>query len=509
MPPGHRFPTFTTARPSPTPGMRPAGLHSCDEEALARWREDSHRYPPYQYKAEYCVHHASGGVRVASVTEREVILGFPANYTEQCLPKSQRQGEGWSDLRKTLLGNSWSVPVVVCLLKSLFERLGACPKTSIQALVDRGAPGKGVRLQTTLLRPPTRREVTVVAPDAGLARKLTGLVSVKGQDLMVQSASEPLNRHQRIRYTIPSRLWKWKEVTGWQWRGSKEHINVLEMRATLTTVRWWIVKQRRVNCRAIHLVDSMVVLHSLSRGRSSSRKLRRTVMRIGALLLLSNIHPLWTYVHTSQNPADRPSRRLASQEMGKGQKVLEGRSQQERRKIRKEKGSLKNLTLQPRTRIRYDKAKKRFYSFLSANSLELPTQCYQLDGLLCDYLEHLWSSGEGRALASDTLAALQDTSPRLRGRLPGAWRLLKTLHTNEIPNRAPPFPEKVVQSLVGYFWFHRSFALGLSTLLGFYAMLRTGELLGIRNKDVTIDGSEHTAVISLGYTKGGKKDRCR
>jgi hypothetical protein len=68
--------------------------------------------------------------------------------------------------------------------------------------------------------------------------------------------------------------------------------------------------------------------------------------------------------------------------MGKGQKVLEGRSQQERRKIRKEKGSLKNLTLQPRTRIRYDKAKKRFYSFLSTNSLELPTQCYQLDGLL-------------------------------------------------------------------------------------------------------------------------------
>ena len=317
MPPGHRFPTFTTARPSPTPGRRPAGLHSCDEEALARWREDSHRYPPYQYKAEYCVHHASGGVRVASVTEREVILGFPANYTEQCLPKSQRQGEGWSDLRKTLLGNSWSVPVVVCLLKSLFERLGACPKTSIQALVDRGAPGKGVRLQTILLRPPTRREVTVVAPDAGLARKLTGLVSVQGQDLMVQSASEPLNRHQRIRYTIPSRLWKWKEVTGWQWRGSKEHINVLEMRATLTTVRWWIMKQRRVNCRAIHLVDSMVVLHSLSRGRSSSRKLRRTVMRIGALSLLSNIHPLWTYAHTSQNPADRLSRRLRVKKWGK------------------------------------------------------------------------------------------------------------------------------------------------------------------------------------------------
>ena len=127
-------------------------------------------------------------------------------------------------------------------------------------------------------------------------------------------------RHQRIRYTIPSRLWKWKEVTGWHWKGSKEHINVLEMRATLTTVRWWILKQHRRNCRAIHLLDSMVVLHALSRGRSSSRKLRRTVMRIGALLLLSNIQPLWAYVHTSQNPADRPSRRLKVKKWGKVKK---------------------------------------------------------------------------------------------------------------------------------------------------------------------------------------------
>lgn len=117
---------------------------------------------------------------------------------------------------------------------------------------------------------------------------------------------------------------------------------------------------------------------------------RRTVMRIGALLLLSNPSTVDICPHKSKS--SRPAQpAAASQEMGKGQKVLEGRSQQERRKIRKEKGSLKNLTLQPRTRIRYDKAKKRFYSFLSTNSLELPTQCYQLDGLLCDYLEDLWS----------------------------------------------------------------------------------------------------------------------
>ena len=58
--------------------------------------------------------------------------------------------------------------------------------------------------------------------------------------------------------------------------------------------------------------------------------------------------------------------------MGKGKKHLEGCTQRERQKVRKQLGPLKALTLQPRTRARYDKAKKKFYSFLTNNSLELP-----------------------------------------------------------------------------------------------------------------------------------------
>lgn len=125
IPPGQRLATFTTSRP--------AGLHSCER---ARWREDSHRYPPYQYKPEYSVHHARQPCRVASILEREVILGFPAHYTEQYVPKSERSQPWVADVRKTLLGNSWSVPVVVCLLKQLFERLGIASVISIQALLD-------------------------------------------------------------------------------------------------------------------------------------------------------------------------------------------------------------------------------------------------------------------------------------------------------------------------------------------------------------------------------------
>ena len=168
-------------------------------------------------------------------------------------------------------------------------------------------------------------------------------------------------------------------------------------------------------------------------------------------------------------------------------------------------GSPKSLTIQPRTRARYDKAKDKFYSFLDQNDLEIPKQKHALDGVLCEYLEHLWSTGEGRGLASDTLASLQDTMPSLRGSIPGSWRLLKTWHVHEIPNRAPPFPEKVLQSLAGYFIFHKDPGMALSLLLGFYGMRRTDEVLGLRCKDVTVDSKLHTAVVALGFTKGGKR----
>ena len=317
LPPGHRFPTFTTARPSPRPGRRPAGLQGCDAETRQRWEADLHRYPPYQYRPEYCAHHSSGAVRMATVVERETILGFPANYTEQCWPKASRHGSEFIDARMTLLGNSWSVPVVLLLLKQLFERLGICPRATVQELVNRCAPGQGVRLQTVLQRPPVRREATGVYPDSGLARRLSGLTSTKGEDLLLQASSETLLGHQRLRQTIPAKLWKWKEITGWQWRTSGDHINLLEMRAALTTIKWVLQKRKTWGCRMVHLTDSLVVLHALTRGRSSSVKLRRTIMRINSLLLASNLHPVWAYVHTSLNPADRPSRRIKCQKWRK------------------------------------------------------------------------------------------------------------------------------------------------------------------------------------------------
>ena len=191
--------------------------------------------------------------------------------------------------------------------------------------------------------------------------------------------------------------------------------------------------------------------------------------------------------------------------MGKVAKHLEGRTREERIRVRKTLGTLKDLTIQPQTRRRYEKARQDFYQFLQHNNLSIPSQTHPLDLLLGEYLEHLWVTGEGRGKAADTLAGIQDLQPHTKGGLPLSWRLLKAWQVNEIPCRAPPLPEVCLQAMVGWAIIKEEYCFGLSLLLGFYGLLRTGELLDVKASQIFVESSKKPAVVSLGLTKGGKR----
>ena len=315
------FPTFTTSRPRRAAGPRPAGLKNCDPEEIAYWEGDDFRFPPYQYRKVFRVQNSQGESRLVNVREREAILGFPVGYTSRCMPKSQSGSRECQDCRLTLLGNSWNVTVIVWLLSQLFGRLGLSRNLSPQQCVEATQPGQSTTLQGLLLRPPLNGQKikmkTSTMGAAILARKLTGLVSIKGEDILLSSPSEVQVKHHRLRASVPSRLWKWRTICGWKWKGEAEHINCLELRAVLTTIRWRLEKLQKSRIKFIHLVDSQVVLHALSRGRSSSRKLRRTLLRTNSFLLATGSVGVWTYIHTSDNPADAPSRRGVKKRWGK------------------------------------------------------------------------------------------------------------------------------------------------------------------------------------------------
>ena len=304
------FPTFTTSRPRDTPGYKPAGVKQCTAAELARWGQDAHRFPPYQYQTKFCLQNRAGDIRLPSIEEREVIMGFPRDYTTLCMVKSRQGSQAHLDCRLTLIGNSWNVVVVSWLLSQLGHLLGVNPSLTPQDIVSRCAPGCARDFQTFLQRPymstqrPAHRDIN----ETLLVQKLLTMISVKGEDLLLQAASEDVVRYQRLRASVPSKLWKWQTVAGWRWSPSKEHINVLEMRAALTALRWRLEQRKSHRKKFVHLIDSLVCLHSLSRGRSSSLKLKRTLLRINSLLLATHSQALWAYVHTKDNPADGPSR---------------------------------------------------------------------------------------------------------------------------------------------------------------------------------------------------------
>ena len=304
------FPTFTTSRPREHAGRKPAGIGQCSDEELRRWTSDSFRYPPYQYMTRHSLVNKQGLLRLPDAEEREFMMGFPVGYTSNCLPKSQRKGQIYEDTRCTLLGNSWSVPVVAWFLCRLLGSRGLCKWLSVQDIIDKLSPCPSAPVQSLLFRQPLRpnRRGSTAGDPASLAYRLSNLVSIKGEDILLTSSAMEQVKFHRLRASVPSKLWKWRIVSGWKWTKPGDHINVLELRAILTSLKWRVIHKRQVRTRMIHLTDSLVCLHCLTRGRSSSRKLRRTLGRINALLLASSSQALWAYVHTDQNPADRPSR---------------------------------------------------------------------------------------------------------------------------------------------------------------------------------------------------------
>ena len=238
-------------------------------------------------------------------------MGFPVGYTGACVPKGQQKGESYLDSRHSLVGNSWHVPVIAWLLSQLCHPLGLTPYGSLDEVVKAASPGHDKGLQGFLRRPPLNplRKQNREAPETQLTKKLLQFVSVKGEDLLLQAESENCVRFHRLRASVPSKLWKWRTVCGWPWKRQGYHINVLEMQAVLTCLQWRVGRKRQHHCRLLHLTDSLVTLHALTRGRSSSRKLRPVLSKINALLLAADVYPIWGYVATKQNPADRPSRR--------------------------------------------------------------------------------------------------------------------------------------------------------------------------------------------------------
>lgn len=100
---------------------------------------------------------------------------------------------------------------------------------------------------------------------------------------------------------------KWSTIISSKWR-SAEHINILELRAVISAIRWTLSYPSSIGCRVLVLSDSAVAVGALTKGRSSSPQLLSRLRSMASLLLSSGLRLTILWVPTHINPADEPSR---------------------------------------------------------------------------------------------------------------------------------------------------------------------------------------------------------
>ncbi len=175
----------------------------------------------------------------------------------------------------------------------------------------------------------------------------------------------------------------------------------------------------------------------------------------------------------------------------------------QRRRLRRRLGRLELNLVRRHTVERYATHFTAFIDYTQQILQSLPHSAAQYDALLSEFLEILWDLGEPKSTATYTIAALQYYLPQLRKHLPRSWKLKAIWDRLELPCQAIPLDLETLFGFVGYFLSHGDFRMAGACLLGFNALLRTGELLSLLMGDCiwTAQG----LVVHLTDTKGAQR----
>jgi hypothetical protein len=137
-------------------------------------------------------------------------------------------------------------------------------------------------------------------------------------DIMIESQQDSEERVHFVSQLLSSTVASsnWRTIVSHPWQQQGEHINVLEVRAALTAVRWSLSLPSSIQSsgeqwcgrRLLLVSDSAASLGSINKGRSSSHSLLRPLRTIAALVLGSGIQLSVVWIPSADNPADGPSR---------------------------------------------------------------------------------------------------------------------------------------------------------------------------------------------------------
>ena len=219
-----------------------------------------------------------------------------------------------------MLGKTFHTHVVAWLIAQLLKHL-----KYIDAIPSIKTLSAGNALLLSGLRTATSSEAADWQHSLGesgaqlLTRHFGRLQSHRGGE--VRMVEGPGQGRPPTAQSVDAGFWEWRTCLSAAWRRQGEHINVLEARAVLMTLKWRLRKVANHNVRFLHLVDSGVVMSCLGKGRSSSSRLRPVLLQIGAISVTGQLSPIYLHVRSGRNPADRPSRAVTAKKLKQASRV--------------------------------------------------------------------------------------------------------------------------------------------------------------------------------------------
>ena len=169
---------------------------------------------------------------------------------------------------------------------------------------------------------------------------------------------------------------------------------------------------------------------------------------------------------------------------------------------RQELGPLRNLAISSLTLRRYREHASYFSYWITMIGALVASEA-DLDRWVQEYIEQLWDHNAGLSAAQDTLAGVQHFM-RQTVRLKGAWKLLGVWRRREPPTRAHPMPEYMLLAMAMHALQSGDVHFCASLLIGFYAFLRTGEIVTLTVSQCITDINGHV-ILYLGQSKSGKR----
>lgn len=170
-------------------------------------------------------------------------------------------------------------------------------------------------------------------------------------------------------------------------------------------------------------------------------------------------------------------------------------SDKDRKAARKTIGPLKGRQISIQAKDRYEAALAYFFWLVPFFTALWPEDWHQRDQILCQFIEGLWSEGEAKAKAADTISGLQWWYSTRRV-FPGAWRLFGTWSKLEASVQTPPLPVEALFALCGHALREGQAFFAVALFLSFHCLLRTGEMVLLSISQFRGWGRELTLVLT-------------